>query len=707
MIPQPNRALSLALISWFSLLAVCGGLRAESVSTLLYAEDFEMDNPVLWMYGNRSDAQARTGKYSLQSLASTTNHRVTLSKGEGYFHAAGDNAKTRVQFSIFPKTSTSFQVMLMNQSLRTNMHAKKELIAGKWNDVTLTLTDFSSEKGNFRPGDIAMRFSVIASDSFWVDDIHMETDVLASEFAASRPRNLLNPIKLTEPGAKFQLKLIDEKNQEITPARISVSVNGKEVNALAGSLVFKMKSDIPLFFYSNGNCELETEPGKVAITVTKGLEYEFIKKEIVVQAGQNPDITIKMKKWLDLSRDGFFGADVHIHPNYAAAKYQITPEDVLMIARAEDIHVPNLLVANSGADTIFEYGNFSGHSHPLSDKNHILYWNEEYRSLAYGHMVLMRLKKLIYPVHNGFGQSGSPGFHDFPANLDIVKQVRAQNGVAIYHPFVLNGSHEESMENELATREIPVDAPIIGIDAMDIMVQAYKKSDLDNWHRLLNCGFKIPPSAGTDAMLAEGRITMGISRVYAKSGTPLNYDKWVDAYKAGKTFVTTGPYVWMTVNEKEPGAIISGERGKKLTLTIHAEAASQFGLQRMEIICNSEVVSSIDLQSKIKGELKCTVAVDSDSWITAQAYGVNPPAPDATFSLFNQFATTGPVYCDLKTPSTLHLDDANFFKEWIDQFELYLDKRNRYGSAENKDAIKALLNDARKHYVKLQEESKK
>ena len=49
------------------------------------------------------------------------------------------------------------------------------------------------------------------------------------------------------------------------------------------------------------------------------------------------------------------------------------------------------------------------------------------------------------------------------------------------------------------------------------------------WYQLLNCGFRLPAGAGTDAManFASLRGPVGLNRVFVKSGTPLDQRRWL------------------------------------------------------------------------------------------------------------------------------------------------------------------------------------
>ena len=69
------------------------------------------------------------------------------------------------------------------------------------------------------------------------------------------------------------------------------------------------------------------------------------------------------------------------------------------------------------------------------------------------------------------------------------------------------------------------------------------KTTAEVWYRLLNCGFRLPAGAGTDAMTnyASLRGPVGMNRVFVRSGAKLDYRGWLAALKAGRTFVSNGP----------------------------------------------------------------------------------------------------------------------------------------------------------------------
>jgi hypothetical protein len=281
-------------------------------------------------------------------------------------------------------------------------------------------------------------------------------------------------------------------------------------------------------------------------------------------------------------------------------------------------------------------------------------------------------------------------------------KVSQQNGISVFaHPFTPGETIKESVEALFTVRELPVDVAITGSGIMDLIGRnGYRQEDFKYWWRLLNCNLKVSGSAGTDAMPSAGQSMAGQCRVYVKCGSPLNLDKWLDAYRKGRSFVTSGPYVWLEVNNQEPGSIIESKKGK-LHLTITANAASQFGLDRIELVSMGKVIAAKNMDFKKKGTLSCEITVNSNTWILAQAFGKKPEVSHAAFSLGGQFACTNPIHCDLGIVNPDCKKDAAYFIEWIDLFEEYLDKRDRYGSQANKEEVKLLLKKGRDYYIKL------
>ena len=110
------------------------------------------------------------------------------------------------------------------------------------------------------------------------------------------------------------------------------------------------------------------------------------------------------------------------------------------------------------------------------------------------------------------------------------------------------------------------------------------------WYQLLNCGFRIHATAGTDCFLNNlGSPPPGIHRVYVHHDGPLNYTDWIDGLKAGKSFVTNGPMLTFTVNGSPPGRVLKAVRKSKIR--VKAVARMQFPLKKPHLINNGKVIA--------------------------------------------------------------------------------------------------------------------
>ncbi len=111
------------------------------------------------------------------------------------------------------------------------------------------------------------------------------------------------------------------------------------------------------------------------------------------------------------------------------------------------------------------------------------------------------------------------------------------------HPY----SGEPSLREYRGAREFPVNVALRNVDYFDLMcIWSDEYFSEQVWYRTLNLGFRVPASAGSDAMTDYWRHpAIGTVRVYVKTGSPLDYGAWIQGLREGRSFVTSGPQsVW-------------------------------------------------------------------------------------------------------------------------------------------------------------------
>jgi hypothetical protein len=158
---------------------------------------------------------------------------------------------------------------------------------------------------------------------------------------------------------------------------------------------------------------------------------------------------------------------------------------------------------------------------------------------------------------------------------------------------------------------------------------------LQLYYALLNCGFRLVPTAGSGSGVHP--VPAGFSRTYVHQPNGFSYETWMTALEAGQCFVTNGPALLATFNHQPPGHqfrdFVEG------VVRVHYEAAAAHGVHQIELIHNGEVVASIagatDEQS---GALQTTVT--RSGWLALRAWELTP---DHQLRL----AHTAPVWIDV------------------------------------------------------------
>ena len=69
----------------------------------------------------------------------------------------------------------------------------------------------------------------------------------------------------------------------------------------------------------------------------------------------------------------------------------------------------------------------------------------------------------------------------------------------------------------------------------------------------------------------------GAVRAYVRTEGPFTYQRWLDGVRHGRTFVTSGPLVMLTVNGVEIGDTLSAAKGTRLRIVARYRFAIPLG----------------------------------------------------------------------------------------------------------------------------------
>lgn len=471
------------------------------------------------------------------------------------------------------------------------------------------------------------------------------------------------------PTGTLQLSILDADIAQPVTARVCLQrVDGK-YHAPPDALYRMLRAD--MHFYCNGMCEMEVPVGDYELTIARGPEYAVVHRNLTITSEQTNETDVNLKRWTNQRTKGWYSGESHIHANYGYGEWYNSPRTMLEQSTGEDLIVSNFMVANSEADGVFDREYFRGAPDPLSTDANILYWNQEFRSTIWGHLTLLNLKQLVEPIFTGFARTTHP--HDHPTNADIADHTHDQDGHVNYtHPA---HNVQDPYLSAYSAKALPLDVALGKVDSIDLMGSNHLAT-IPLWYRLLNCGFNVPASAGTDCFLNRVRSRLpGQARVYVKVDGEFSYDKWIAALKHGRTFVTDGPMLEFAVNGHPVGDTITLNAAGPVS--IKALAQSQYPLNLFELIYNGEPIYSDARDEAVAHfDLHKEVSIPRSGWLAVRVSG--PSHPDQPGG--SVFSHSSPVYVNVADKPIDAKEDAAYFVTWIDRLRTDIRRRNRIPS---------------------------
>ncbi len=232
-------------------------------------------------------------------------------------------------------------------------------------------------------------------------------------------------------------------------------------------------------------------PGEFAIEVRKGTEYLPTEQSFTVQRGAAETVSLTLQRWVDMNARGWYSGDTHTH--------FLDEHSGMLELRAEDLNMLYVLATKWG-ELITDVERFSGAPSLLSTDNGVLVYNEETRHGWLGHTILHGIGELVYPLSWGGPTEGVFRGGDYSPMAYQADRAHAQGGLVTWAHFPGPGG------------ELAVDVALGKIDSVDLFtwgdafegrpsIRGRDPASVAAWYRFLNCGFRLPASAGTDKML--------------------------------------------------------------------------------------------------------------------------------------------------------------------------------------------------------------
>ena len=450
------------------------------------------------------------------------------------------------------------------------------------------------------------------------------------------------------------------------------------------------------YFHANGSATLTLPPGPYKVLATRGLEYAPVTLAVTVSSGAEATAGVRLERLLDLPAAGWWGGDLHVHMNYGG-HYRARTETLRAQAEAEDLHVVENLIVNK-EQRIPDVAMFR---EAVTSPTLLIRNDEEYHTSWWGHTGHLGLNDfLILPNYAGYVNTAAASL--FPDNGTIADLAHEQQGVSGYvHPF--DPPLPDPGGADPLTNGLPIDVALGKVDYLEVVGFSDHKTTAEVWYRLLNCGFRIPAGAGTDAMTnyASLRGPVGLNRVFVRSGEKLDYRGWLAALKAGQTMASNGPLVTFTLDGKEPGDEISLARGRELRSKVSLR--SIVPIEKLEILSNGVVVATIPVGDHgTRADAEVPVKVSRSAWFTLRAW--SPTAAEPVLDIY-PFGTTSPIYVTVGGKPVRKAEDARYFARWIERVEAAARAHAGWNDDREKSEVLSRISEAKAVFAAREKEA--
>jgi hypothetical protein len=360
------------------------------------------------------------------------------------------------------------------------------------------------------------------------------------------------------------------------------------------------------------------------------VEFRPADKAVTLATGEPTRLDLDIPRFYNMNQQGWYSGDLHIHR---------AAEDMPLLVRAEDLNIGPTITHHLGGRAR-EWPAFPSSPFQAVDPTHFVsQQNQEVERLGKGHgaVVLLNTARAIdpqmstlYPMeleycrlartHGGFVDAEKPIWKNVPVNVafGVIDAIGIVNNH--FHPreVMVDAEKWGSMERDNPAYQTPA---------------GFAQWMMDLYYSFLNCGFRIPVSAGS----ASGVMPSwpGYERVYVHlSSTPFSYDQWFVDLKAGRSMATNGPLLEVSLDGQPPGAQVNWEGPTRVILAI--QVRSQEPLDRVEIVYNGGVIRTFSAGANTIFVTAVNLTITEPGWLAVRCF--EPVASTV------RYAHTSPFY---------------------------------------------------------------
>lgn len=410
-------------------------------------------------------------------------------------------------------------------------------------------------------------------------------------------------------------------------------------------------------FVCEGEATIGLKAGRYRIVVERGPEYRPFAKDIEIVAEEMTVLQVRLDRIADLAAEGWYSGELHVHRK---------PEDVERLLKAEDLYVVNVITWWN------EHNSWRNNPPPA---NPLIHTPEgRYYHLMGGEDERGGGALLFANMPSPIKITGSA--REYPSSLKYLDDAWPSNPhVDIEKPFwwdtplwLASGKvHTVGIAHNHMNRLKMYENEAWGKPRDESRLPPPRGNGLwtqEIYYHILESGLRIPPSAGSASGVLPNPV--GYNRVYVHTQGELDYEKWWEGLRKGRSFVTNGPLLRVKANGQWPGHVFESNSGG-VKIRLDMELASNDPIKVVEIIRNGRVVQEIKPLKSGGWEAIHPLIFDQSGWFLVRAIADVPH----TF----RFASTAPFYVVVDQKQRVSQASVRFFLDWISE------RRNRIEKA--------------------------
>lgn len=438
-------------------------------------------------------------------------------------------------------------------------------------------------------------------------------------------------------GGELTLTVVDAQTGQSLPCRMHLR-NEKNRPQRAAKTVFFHDH-----FVFDGTVKVRLPRGTYHFVIERGPEYLDRNGYFVIENQAKDDKTVELRRACHLADEGWWSGDLHVHR---------LQKDIELLMQAEDLHLAGLLA--------------------WTNQN-----NEWTKQMAEQPVRTLDGQR----CYTFAGEDQSPGgkllYFNLPEPLRVAGR-EADEAATLESLFAARQIEASWIAIENATApDLPLWLATGRIDSIGIchdqMHRPEMKSDgrdtphkqrqppgtlgagnrtQETYYHVLNCGLRIPPSAGSGSGDAPNPV--GYNRIYVWLGQePFAYDRWWQAFRKGRVVVTNGPLLRPVANGQPPGEVFEAAAGETVTLDVAMNVTVREKISYFELIKDGRVAASVRYEELAKTGHFPPLEFDESGWCLVRAV----TDLEETY----RFASSAPWYVEIgDSPRRVSKQSAQF-----------------------------------------------